>query len=164
MDYSIVELPALHLIGLRVAGKPKDLGKLVPKGWRELQSRLGEIEGVKDPTQQIGFLLPKDHVLALGRIATYIGVEVSETTPEPKGLKRHDLPASRYARFEYRGSFLDKEFAGFYPAIFKQLGEARLPFDGERGWLEMYNDETHNWDDKTDPKNVLAVLFPLKDD
>jgi predicted transcriptional regulator YdeE len=161
-DPEILEFPDLHLLGLRVAGKPKDLGKLVPKGWQELRSRLGAVAGVKDPTKQIGFLLPRDHVLALGRIATYIGVEVAPDTPEPKGLKRHFLPASRYAAFRYRGSFLAPEFAGFYPGIFKALAEKGLEFDGDRGWIEMYDDATHDWEDKTDPSNLLTVAFPLK--
>lgn len=158
----ILELPDLHLLGLRVAGKPKDLGKLVPKGWRDLQSRLSQIEGVKDSSRQVGFLLPNDHILPLGRIATYISVEVAPETPEPKGLKRHDLPASRYAVFTYRGSFLAPEFAGFYPGVFKALQESGLEFDGTRGWIEMYDDASHNWGDKTDPRNELRVAFPLK--
>lgn len=162
MSPEFVELPALHLLGLRVAGKPKELGKLVPKGWHDLKSRLSEVQGVKDPTKQIGFLFPKEHFLALGRIATYIGVEVAPDTEEPKGLRRHDLPASKYAKFEFRGSFLTPEFTGFYPAIFKAIADQQIPVDGDRGWIEMYDDTSHNWEDKTDPGNVLAVLFPLK--
>jgi len=158
---TIVELPALHLLGLRVVGKPKELGKLVPKGWRELQSRLPEIEGVKDPSKQIGFLIPKEHITVLGKLATFIGVEVSEDTAEPKGLRRHNLPASRYAQFEYVGSFLDEEFKGFYPGIFKAIGDEGLQINNDLGWIEMYDDATHNWDDKSDPNNVLRVLFPL---
>lgn len=155
-------LPELHLIGLRVAGKPNQLGKLIPKGWRDLQNRLPEIPGVKDPSRQIGFLLPHDHILALGRIATYIGLEVAADTPEPKGLKRHTLPAADYAVFEYHGSFLAPEFAQFYPQIFQTMTKRNIPFDGERGWLERYDDATHRWDDKTWPENRLAVWFPLR--
>jgi predicted transcriptional regulator YdeE len=155
-------LPELHLIGLRVAGKPTQLGKLVPKGWKELQGRLAEIEGVKNPSQQIGFLLPNDHILALGRIATYIGVEVDASTPEIRGLKRHTLPTSRYAKFEYHGSLVDPAFAQFYPSIFKSMADNGVPFDGDLGWLERYDDATHHWDDKTWSGNILTVLFPLK--
>jgi len=160
VNATLIDLPALHLLGFRVVGKPKDLGKLVPKGWKELQGRLPEIAGVKDSTKQIGFLRPKEHVTALGRLVTYIGVEVEPETAEPKGLLRHDLPASTYAEFEYHGSFLDKEFANFYPGIFKAIGEQNLTVDGDLGWIEMYDDATHNWEDKADPKNVLKVLFP----
>lgn len=162
MEPEYFELPELHLLGLRIVGKPKELGKLTVKGWRELQGRLGDIPGVKDPSKQIGFLLPKEHVLALGRLATFISVEVEPDTPAPKGLRRHDLPARRYAAFTYRGAFTDPAFAAFYPGIFQAIGDGEIPYDAELGWIELYDDASHDWSDKSNKDNVLTVAFPLR--
>lgn len=145
-----------------MVGKPNQLGKVVPKGWRELQGRLAEITGVIDATRQYGFFIPGDHILPLGRIATYISVEVAEDTPEPKGLKRHDFPASRYAQFEFVGSFMTPEFGAFYGGMFEVVKENELPHEATLGWIELYEDASHNWDDKKESTNRIRVLFPLR--
>jgi len=161
MEHRVVELPELHLLGQRIVGKPGELSKLVPKGWRELHSRLPSIEGVLEPSVQFGFLLPKEHLMPLGRIATFISVRVDPSVEAPKGLRRHSLPASSYAEFTYEGSFLDPAFKEFYPRMFAAIRDDAIPFDATRGWLERYEDATHDWDDKTRPDNRIAVLFPL---
>ncbi len=158
----MLDLPALSVVGVRVVGKPKELGKKVPEAWSRLRERLGEIPGVVDPAWQIGFLVPKEHALPLGRLATYIGVEVSGETPDlPKDLRRQEWPAARYAEFRYTGSFLAPEFAGFYPAMFAALKEHGLAMHPELGWQEHYADATHDWSDKAAATNTLVVRFPL---
>lgn len=156
----LVTSPAFAVVGQRVVGKPNQLGKLVPKAWKDLRARLPEIEGVVDPRRQIGFLLPEEKML-LGRLVTYIGVEIAPAAPTPKGLTRREFPSGPYAEFVWTGSFLSKEFAAFYPGVFAALKEHDLQVDPKLGWIEIYDDATHDWEDKANPGNTLRVRFPL---
>gem|GEM_PF-2687595 len=164
MTPNVIERPATVLAGKRVVGKPKQLGKLVPQAWKELRGRLSGIPGVVDASRQYGFLVAGDHKLALGRLATYIGVEVTAEAEIPDDLRRHELPAGRYAEFEYVGSFLAKEFGAFYPSVFGALEENGLKHAAEYGWVELYEDASHDWEDKTKATNRLRVLFPLTEE
>jgi predicted transcriptional regulator YdeE len=161
VELVVRELPAIAVVGVRVVGKPAQLGKLVPKGWEKLRERLDEVPGVIDARRQVGFLIPGEHALPLGRLATYIGVEVAPGGEVPKDLRRVEWPAMRYAEFTYVGSFLAPEFAQFYPSAFVAIKDAGLTMHPEHGWQEHYDDATHDWSDKAKPTNTLVVRFPL---
>ena len=105
MSASQVRLGVMKLIGIRVTGSREDLEAQVPKAWRELSSRIGEIEGVVDPGVFLGVIPEADHhKLAGENTYTYLCcARVRSGRKPPKGMESLIVPAQRYAQATVRG-------------------------------------------------------------
>ena len=105
MPAIMVRMGVMKLVGIRVTGSREDLGERVPKAWRELVSRLGEIEGVVDPGAFFGVVPEADqHKLAGEGTYTYLCcTRVRSGRSVPKGMESLIVPAQRYAQATLRG-------------------------------------------------------------
>lgn len=105
MPAEMVRLGVMKLIGIRVTGSREDLAERVPKAWRELVSRIGEIENVVDPGTYIGVIPEIDHHKLAGEGSyTYLCcVRVRSGRSVPKGMESLIVPAQRYAMAVVRG-------------------------------------------------------------
>jgi len=105
MSATQVRLGVMKLIGIRVSGTREHLAERVPKAWRELASRLGELEGVVDPGTFFGVVPEADHhKLAGENTYTYLCcARVKSGRSVPKGMESLIVPAQRYAQATVRG-------------------------------------------------------------
>ena len=105
MSATQVRLGVMKLIGIRVTGSREDLEAKVPKAWRELSSRIGEIEGVVDPGVFLGVIPEADHQKLAGESTyTYLCcARVRSGRTVPKGMESLIVPAQRYAQVTVRG-------------------------------------------------------------
>jgi predicted transcriptional regulator YdeE len=105
MSATQVRLGVMKLIGIRVTGSREDLAANVPKAWRELASRLAEIENVVDPGSYFGVVPEADyHKLAGESSYTYLCcARVRSGRTVPKGMESLIVPAQRYAQATVRG-------------------------------------------------------------
>jgi len=100
-----VRIGVMKLIGIRVTGSREELAERVPKAWRELVSRIGEIEGVVDPGTYFGVVPEADHHKLAG-VGTYTYLcctRVRSGKSVPKGMESLIVPAQRYAEATVRG-------------------------------------------------------------
>ncbi len=105
MSAEMVRMGVMKLIGIRVTGSREDLAERVPKAWRELASRIGEIEGVMDPGTFFGVVPEVDHHKLAGEGSyTYLCcARVRSGRSAPRGMERLIVPAQRYAQATVRG-------------------------------------------------------------
>jgi predicted transcriptional regulator YdeE len=105
MSATLVRMGVMKLIGIRVTGSREDLAERVPKAWRELVSRIGEIEGVVDPGSYFGVVPEADHhKLAGENTYTYLCcTRVRSGRSVPQGMESLIVPAQRYAQATVRG-------------------------------------------------------------
>jgi predicted transcriptional regulator YdeE len=105
MSATQVRIGVMKLIGIRVTGSREDLAARVPKAWRELASRLAEIENVVDPGDFLGVVPEADHHKLAGESTyTYLCcVRVRSGRSVPKGMESLIVPAQRYAQATVRG-------------------------------------------------------------
>lgn len=160
MQGTIVERPSAFFVGLKIVGTYETLGDLVPQVRKTLLSRQYEIESIVDPDEQLGITRPQDHEAEEGQVTTYFGFRVAGYKGVPADMVTMDLPAGRYAMFEYRGSFESEEFEAFYPGMFNWFQQQGLVPSGNAPWIEVYGPE-HDWDNKANPTNRLTVLMPI---
>ncbi len=104
-----VRMGVLKLVGIRVTGSREALAERVPKAWRELASRIGEIEGVVDPDAFFGVVPEADHHKLAGEgTYTYLCcVRVKSGGRPPKGMESLIVPAQRYAQATVQGGPAD---------------------------------------------------------
>ena len=100
-----VRIGVMKLIGIRVTGTREELAVRVPKAWRELVSRLGEIDGVVDPGTFFGVVPEADlHKLEGAGTYTYLCcTRVRSGQRVPKGMESLIIPTQRYAQATVRG-------------------------------------------------------------
>jgi predicted transcriptional regulator YdeE len=105
MSATQVRLGVMKLIGIRVTGTREDLVERVPKAWRELVGRIGELEGAVDPGTFFGVVPEADHhKLAGENTYTYLCcARVKSGRSVPKGMESLIVPAQRYAQVTVRG-------------------------------------------------------------
>ena len=151
----------IKFVGLRIVALSTELPFHVPVARDQLLARQGEIRSVVNPGVQFGVTHPSEAGPTEDHIVTYIGFEVSEFFEAPAEMRAILIPAGRYARFEWRGSFDSEEFEEFYPGIFAWLQDHNLPPRPDSPWVEVYDDATHDWENKDNPSNRLSVLIPL---
>jgi len=99
----------LKLVGIRVTGSREALAERVPKAWRELAARVGEIAGAIDPDVFFGVVPEGDHHKLAGEgTYTYLCcVRVKSGGKPPKGMEALIVPAQRYAQATVRGGAAD---------------------------------------------------------
>ena len=105
MSAEMVRMGVMKLIGIRVTGSREELAERVPKAWRELVSRIGEVEGVMDPGTWLGVVPEIDHHKLEGQGSyTYLCcARVRSGRSVPKGMESLIVPAQRYAQVTVRG-------------------------------------------------------------
>ena len=105
MSAEQVRMGVMKLIGIRTSGSREELATRVPKAWRELASRLGEIENVVDPGVFFGVVPEADHHKLEGQGSyTYLCcARVRSGRSVPKGMESLIVPAQRYAQVTVRG-------------------------------------------------------------
>ena len=105
MSAEQVRMGVMKLIGIRSSGSREELAARVPKAWRELASRLGEIENVVDPGVFYGVVPEADHHKLEGQGSyTYLCcARVRSGRSVPKGMESLIVPAQRYAQVTVRG-------------------------------------------------------------
>jgi predicted transcriptional regulator YdeE len=104
-----VRMGVLKLVGFRVVGTREELAARVPKVWRELASRVSEIDGVVDPDVFFGVVPEADHHKLAGEgTYTYLCcVRVKSGGKPPKGMESLIVPAQRYAQATVQGGAAD---------------------------------------------------------
>jgi len=105
MSASLSRMGVMKLIGIRVTGSREHLTERIPKAWRELVSRLAEIENVVDPGTFFGVVPEADqHKLEGEGSYTYLCcARVRSGRSVPKGMESLIVPAQRYAQVTVRG-------------------------------------------------------------
>lgn len=105
MSASLARMGVMKLIGIRVTGSREHLTEQIPKAWRELVGRLGEIENVVDPGTFFG-VVPEADQHKLEGVGTYTYLccaRVRSGRSVPKGMESLIIPAQRYAQVTMRG-------------------------------------------------------------
>jgi predicted transcriptional regulator YdeE len=151
----------IKFVGLRIVALATELPFQVPIARDQLLERQSEIGAVVNTSVQLGVTHPSEAGPTPDHIVTYIGFEVSEFTEPPADMRAILIPAGRYGRFEWRGAFDTEEFDEFYPGIFAWLQDHSLAPRPDSPWVELYDDATHDWQNKDNPSNRLSVLIPL---
>ena len=112
MEYEIVELPEMRVVGLcdRIQSTTGECGLKIPNLWRELlgapmgqapteEGRIGEIEGrATEPYDLLAIYANYDY--AVWEYDAIIGCEVAADAPVPEGMVEFVIPAGRYTRFD----------------------------------------------------------------
>lgn len=139
MEPTIVELPAIHLIG--ISFNPEEQGwQFVPTLWYGLCHRMAGLAGVARPGRTYGYVFASERMPAgVTGIDTYLaGVEAPEGTPTPEGLSSATVPAGLYAVFTVEGGLgdigraYDEITQGWLPAA---------PYEEARcGAVEVYDE------------------------
>lgn len=160
MQGTIVDRQPACFVGLKVVGTYETLGDMIPQVRRALLARQYEIESILDPDEQLGVTRPQDHEAEEGQVTTYFGFQVAGFKNVPADMVSMDLPAGRYARFEWRGSLESEQFEAFYPGMFNWFQEQGLTPSGAAPWIEVYGQD-YDWDDRENPANRLTVLMPI---
>jgi predicted transcriptional regulator YdeE len=156
-----VRLGVLKLVGIRVTGSREALAERVPKAWRELAARTGEIEGVVDPDVFFGVVPEADHHKLAGEgTYTYLCcVRVKSGGKPPKGMESLIVPAQRYAQATVQGG--PAEVTKAYLELARFFAEQQSPPNKKAFGLERF---------ETKRQSVLApasrfdydVLRPLQ--
>jgi predicted transcriptional regulator YdeE len=133
-----VRLGVLKLVGIRVTGSREDLVARVPKAWRELAGRVGEIEGVVDPDVFYGVVPEGDHHKLAGEgTYTYLCcVRVKSGGKPPKGMESLIVPAQRYAQATVQGGAAEVTRA--YLELARYFAENQSPPNKKAFGLERF--------------------------
>jgi predicted transcriptional regulator YdeE len=141
MSASMVRLGVMKLIGIRVTGSREELAERVPKAWRELVSRLDEIEGVVDPGTFFGVVPEAEyHRLAGVGSCTYLCcARVRSGRTVPKGMESLIVPAQRYAQASVRGGAAEVTKA--YIELARFLAESGSSLNKRANGLERFEEK-----------------------
>ena len=138
MSATLVRMGVLRLVGIRVTGSREALAEKVPKAWRELTGRIGEIEGVVDPDLFLGVVPEADHHKLAGEgTYTYLCcVRVKSGGKPPRGMESLIVPAQRYAQATVKGGAPDVTKA--YLELARFFAEQQTPPNKKAFGLERF--------------------------
>ncbi len=157
LDPEIVELPALHLTGMRtvfysVDSEKNNIAKKLPPLWHSFLARINEIE-IHGSGLAYGLVQPAADSELLEYLA---GVPTKPGTEPPIEMVSIAVPRARYAKFSHRGDprELDRTVNYIYSTWLVQSGE-RHNYAAD---LEIYGD--HYIADSVD--SVMHYAIPLE--
>jgi len=148
MTPEIVEKPAFTVTGISILTKP--LSPEIPALWPKFVARESEIEEKTEPSATYGVMRhePPDSLLYMAAVA------VSPAARRPAGMVTCDVPAARYARFQYPLARLGEGFCEIFDRLLPSSGYVQAP-----GFLLERYDESF---DPADPDSLVEILIPVR--
>lgn len=121
----LVEMPTIHVVGVRVTARFQDLFTAVPAAWREVFARADELRFRLDD----GFV---DCSLGEqgGVYTELIGVRAPTGAKPPAGFEAVTLPAATWAVLEHRGPLA--AITGSFGELERWIAELPALDDGRR--------------------------------
>jgi predicted transcriptional regulator YdeE len=105
MNPSIVSVPELKIVAIKVVGHHSELSHRVPVAWIDLKGRLDQIPHKVAPTLFYGLFPESDHLKngQNGLFSYWVGTAVSAFGDLPEGMVAVTVPAQTYAVATVKG-------------------------------------------------------------
>ncbi|MGA9525566.1 MAG: GyrI-like domain-containing protein [Myxococcaceae bacterium] len=139
MEASVVLLPKLKLVGLKVVGRRSELSHRVPLAWTDLVRCVSQMSNRVDPDVFYGAFPESDHLNdgTHGVYTYFVCTEVTEHSRVPEGMIPLEIPPQRCVRTRVQGTAEAIDAA--YMGLFRWVGEQGMRTN-QKGWgLERYD-------------------------
>lgn len=162
MEPKIIQLPTLHLIGIRGIIKSvlnPDFTKnfeIVPQLWEQLRQELIKLN-LNEPIQRVSLIQALDESKMDSDLEYFAGIKIAEDfVNSSKALEKRILPTATYAEFLHKGSVrnVNHTMRYIYGSWFPKSGRLR----GVGPEVSFYSSEA----DPHSDQNEVRILTPIK--